>query len=143
MKRFAMIVVALMLVLPLVAWAQKPATGGAEPENAPVKVQVLGLSKDRMGISYRVTVLTHKPIRSVDLGVTAYSNEGYINALSLKWPVAGRGQGWGRSYDCVQRIVSKPLVSGDTLSVDRGVLQVTYTDGSTWTSAGKYAGTSR
>jgi hypothetical protein len=147
MKKLAWVLLAATLLMPLPSIAEpaaSPAKAAAEPADAPVRVQVTGLSKDRRSIDYKVTVFTHKPIRSVELGVSAYSEEGYIGALSLRWPSGRyRNLGWGRTSEASLKILQKPLPANDTLTVERGVLQVIYADGTTWTSAGKYAGTSR
>lgn len=141
MKKIAAFLIVLMLVAPHLACAQEKEA--EEAGDAPVKVHVLGLSKDRMGISYRVTIASHKPIRTVDLGVSAHSEEAYIGAVSLKWPAARQSVARGRTYDCTLKVLSKPLQASDKLTVRRGVLHVVFSDGSTWTSAGKYSGTGR
>lgn len=120
-------------------------TRGTEPENAPVKLQVLGLSKDRTGIHYRITVLTHKPIRRIELNVTAYTDDAYIGATTIGWPARGASGSlvMGHSYDCVKTILHRPLNHLNKLTVDRDVMHVLFADGTTWTSAGIFSGTGR
>lgn len=135
------------LVAPLTVHAQNSAypVSGADPDDVPVKVVVNGLSTDRQGIDFQVTLLTHKPVKTVELGVTAFTSEHYIGALDLRWPQGGASHAvsQGRTYACTQRVLSKPLAADEQLSITRGVLQVTFTDGSTWTSADKYGASGR
>lgn len=135
------------LAVPLGVHAQNTAysVSGTDPDDVPVKIELLGLSSDRHGIDYRVTLLTHKPIRSIDMAVTAYTSEQYLGALSLRWPsTSGRTAArQGHTYTCTQHLFSKAIPADETLSISRGVLQVNFTDGTNWTSAGTVGASGR
>lgn len=129
----------LLLVLPSVVRAEDFQPSSYEP----VKVKVSGLSADRRGVRYQVTVDTTRAIRRVEQDVTLYTDDDYLGTATLTWHVSG-GLTSGKTYDVVDHSALKRAVDKTTtLTAQRGVLRVYYADGTCWTAAGTAGVTTR
>jgi hypothetical protein len=115
--------------------AQKRSPGRTTPalpplsEEVPVTAEFLGLSADKEHVRYRIHVVTDKPIRQVDVGLTYNGADGKEQRATVVWNVDQSSR----------QPVEKGKTHEDVAYVGRGatgvvckVLHVVYRDMTSW-----------
>jgi len=138
-RTIATLLAFVFLVLPTVVRAEdfQPST------YEPVKVKVVGLSADRRGIHYQVTIDSTRAVRRIEQDVTLYTDDDYLGVATLTWNVPG-GAKSGKSFDVTDRsAIKRPVGKGSQFDFRAGLLRVYYADGTCWTASGPTGVTTR